>query len=84
MEAMADSDGGGKRELLEPRLGAEGSREKLVCIISKSTCDFFVFLGERPGPLDHWKTYHHSNGPIASSGFCKKFNICSLSTQANR
>ena len=41
---MADSDGGGKRELLEPRLGAEGSREKLVCIISKSTCDFFVFF----------------------------------------
>ena len=82
MEAMADSDGGGKRELLEPRLGAEGSREKLVCIISKSTRDFFVFfLGERP--FD-WKTYHHSNGPIASSGFCKKFNICSLSTQANR
>jgi len=30
LEAMADSDGGGKRELLEPRLGAEGSREKLV------------------------------------------------------
>ena len=78
---MADSDGGGKRELLEPRLGAEGSREKLVCIISKSTCDFFFFLGERP--FD-WKTYHHSNGPIASSGFCKKFKICSLSTQANR
>ena len=34
------ADAGGGRELLEPRLGAEGSREKLVLIPKCDNCDF--------------------------------------------
>ena len=60
------ADAGGGRELLEPRLGPEGSREKLVLILKYTICTHlkFCFLGERP--FD-WKASHHSNGPFTTS-----------------
>lgn len=65
------ADAGGGRELLEPRLGPEGSREKLVLIPRSNICAVLkmLCLGERP--FD-WKASHNSNGPLTSSGLCEK------------